>query len=71
MNVSEARVAILDLVADVLVELGDDGEIDSGELREAMEDAAEMVLDALDLEVTSVNDDGSLTVRVRVDTDED
>lgn len=68
MNTNEARLGIIDTITDVLLDLSDDEELTDDErdnLREAMADAADLICEALDLEVRSVGADG-ITVRVVV-----
>lgn len=68
-NAHEARLEILSRVAGLLEDLAvePDEELDEREaqdLREAMRDAAEMILDELNLEVVEVNE-GIITATMR------
>lgn len=67
MNEHEARLEIVRTLRDVLVDLADDGEVSQEDL-DAMDasmlDAAELLLEALELQVVSVGPDGEVTVTV-------
>ena len=66
MNTNEARLAIIETIADVLFELSDDEDlpaVDREDLRDAMADAADLICEALDLDVVDVAD-GVLSVQV-------
>lgn len=59
MNVYEARLDIVRRIREVLVDLADGEDLDAAEyadLEQSMTDAAEIILDALDLEVVEVTD---------------
>lgn len=59
MNPNEAQLALLDELTEILVDLTDDGEDTSPEdmavLREAMSDAVDIIVEALQLKVVAVN----------------
>jgi hypothetical protein len=61
MNLNEARLAFLEELTEILVDLTDEGEESSPEdlavLREAMADAVDIIAEALQLEVVSVDGD--------------
>ena len=63
MNRYEARLDIVRRIRSVLVDLADGEDLDAvefAELEQSMTDAAEIVLEALGLEVTDVTADGIL-----------
>lgn len=59
MNPNEAQLALLDELTEILIDLTDDGEDTSPEdmavLREAMSDAVDIIVEALQLKVVAVN----------------
>lgn len=58
MNTSEARIALLDHIAEVLLDLTDEegGSIeDREEMREAMTDLADVLLESLDLQIAEAS----------------
>jgi hypothetical protein len=61
MNLNEARLALLDELTEILVDLTDEGGETSPEdlpvLREAMADAVDIIAEALQLEVVAVDGD--------------
>lgn len=66
MNEHEARLAIATRIADVLFDLAQDGmepDDDADEMRDALDDAAELIMEALGLEVVSVDSEAA-TVRL-------
>lgn len=67
MNLNEARLALLEELTEILVDLTDEGEDSSPEdlavLRDAMSDAVDIIAEALQLEVVAV-DGEVLTLRV-------
>lgn len=64
MNNHEARLAILDTIRDVLLDLAD-APADDLDVADAMGEAAELLLDALGLEVVETSD-GRVTCSIRV-----
>lgn len=73
LNVHEARLGVTRIVAEVLVDLADDGEIseeDLDDLEVAMLDAASIVLESLAFEVQAVQPDGTVVVHLRLPEDE-
>lgn len=60
ITVHEARIKILDIVANLLYDLSDGEDLtpaESQEFREAMADASEIIINVLDLRVDSVDGD--------------
>lgn len=58
MNEHEARMAIASRISEVLLDLAQDGLEESDdieEMRDAMDDAAELVMEALGIEVVSIS----------------
>lgn len=75
MNLNEARLALLEELTEILVDLTDEDGEDSPEdlavLREAMSDAVDIIAEALQLEVVSVDGDVlTLTVDLSVPDEE-
>lgn len=67
MNLNEARMNILNYISDVLFDLADDPDLSPGEreeVRDAMGDAADMLMDSLDLQVVQIEDDGTFVVHL-------
>lgn len=63
MNEHEARLAISTRIADVLFDLAQDGmepDDDVDEMRDALSDAADLIMEALGLEIVSV--EGSVVI---------
>lgn len=66
MNEHEARLAIVARITDVLFDLAAEGmepDDDADEMRDALGDAAELIMEALGLEVESI-DDKAVIVRL-------
>lgn len=57
MNEHEARLKLVWRIRDVLLDLADDGTEDINELQDAMADTAEILLDALGLEIVGIEGD--------------
>ena len=66
MNEHEARLAIITRVRDVLLDLADDGTEDVTDLAAAMLDAAELIIEAIGLEVIATD---PLTVSLTIPED--
>lgn len=73
MNVFEARLAIIERIRDCLLDLADEGgeaeALDDAaylDMEASMADAAEILLDALELQVVSVDASGRITVQVYI-----
>ena len=68
MNINETRIAIVEEIAEILYDLTEDEEATAEtkqELRDAMADAADIIAEALDLEVVEIAD-GIATVRLNI-----
>lgn len=68
MNINEARVVIVEEIAEILYDLTEDEDATAEvkqELRDAMADAADIIAEALDLEVVEMAD-GIATVRLNL-----
>lgn len=59
-----ARLAVFDFITDTLVDLIDPAPDEVQEIRDTMMNAAEILMEGLGMEVTEVNDDGSLVVNM-------
>lgn len=72
MNEHEARLGIVTRIAEVLLDLAQDG-LEEGddldEMRDAMSDAAELVMEALGVEVVSVEGSTALIRVSNIDPD--
>jgi hypothetical protein len=74
MNANEARLKVHGTITEVLVAMAvednaTDEEVEA--LEEEMSELADVILEDLGLEVDGVNDDGSLSVTLRLYEDED
>jgi len=61
-----ARLAVYDFVTDTLVDLIDPSPEELLEIRDNMLNAAEIIIQGLGLEITEVNDDGSMAATLNI-----
>lgn len=74
MNANEARLRVHGAITEVLVAMAVDDDASDEEvesLEEEMAELADVIMEDIGLEVTSVNEDGSINAVLRLFTDEE